>query len=74
MCSEAWKRGSIDREEEKKQIRKNLRKLDRVIRFARTTKFMESEGTRQDVIETLNDVKRDWKDSLSDETGQQFID
>ena len=70
----AQKRGSIDREEEKKQIRKNLRKLDGVIRFARTTKFMESEGTRADVLEVLNDVKRDWKDSLSDDEEQHFID
>ena len=70
----AQKRGSIDREEEKKQIKKNLRKLNKVIRFARTTKFMESEGTRQDVLAVLNDVKRDWKDSLSDEYLQQYDD
>ena len=70
----AQKRGSIDRAEEKKQIKKNLRKLNKVIRFARTTKFMESEGTRQDVLAVLNDVKRDWKDSLSDEYLQQYDD
>ena len=70
----AQKRGSVDREEEKKQIKKNLRKLEGVIRFTRTTKFMESEGTRQDVLEVLNDVKRDWKDNLSDDYEQQFID
>ena len=70
----AQKRGSVDREEEKKQIKKNLRRLEGVIRFARTTKFMESEGTRADVLEVLSDIKRDWKDSLSDEYAQQYID
>lgn len=70
----AQKRGSIDREEEKRQIQKNLRRLNGVIRFARTTKFMENEGTRADVLEVLNDVRRDWKDSLSDDYAQQFID
>ena len=70
----AQKRGSIDREEEKRQTKKNLRKLKGVIRFAPTTKFMESEGTRADVLEVLNQVKRDWEDGLSDDAEQQYID
>ena len=60
------KRGSIDPAEQKKQTKKNLRKLEKLIRFAETTKFMESEQVRQEVLLVLKLVKREWQDTLSD--------
>ena len=60
------KRGSIDPEEQKKQTKKNLRKLEKVIRFAETTRFMESEDVRSEVLLVLKLVKREWQDTLTD--------
>ena len=60
------KRGSIDPAEQKKQTKKNLRKLEKLIRFAETTKFMESEQVRQEVLLVLKLVKREWQDTLTD--------
>ena len=58
--------GSIDPAEQKKQTKKNLRKLEKLIRFAETTKFMESEQVRQEVLLVLKLVKREWQDTLTD--------
>ena len=60
------KRGSIDPAEQKKQTRKNLKKLDKIIRFAETTRFMESDQVRSEVLLVLKLVKRDWQDTLTD--------
>lgn len=60
------KRGSIDPAEQKKQTRKNLRKLDKIIRFAETTRFMESDQVRSEVLLVLKLVKREWQDTLAD--------
>ena len=60
------KRGSIDPAEQKKQTRKNLRKLDKIIRFAEMTKFMENDQVRKEVLLVLKLVKREWQDTLTD--------
>ncbi len=60
------KRGSIDPAEHKKQTRKNLKKLDKIIRFAETTRFMESDQVRSEVLLVLKLVKREWQDTLAD--------
>lgn len=60
------KRGSIDPAEHKKQTRKNLKKLDKIIRFAETTRFMESDQVRSEVLLVLKLVKREWQDTLTD--------
>lgn len=60
------KRGSIDPAEQKKQTRKNLKKLDKIIRFAETTRFMESDQVRSEVLLVLKLVKREWQDTLTD--------
>lgn len=60
------KRGSIDPVEQKKQTRKNLRKLEKIIRFAETTRFMESDQVRSEVLLVLKLVKREWQDTLTD--------
>ena len=57
--------GKMDPEEHKKYIRKNLRRLDKLLKFAETTKFMESESVRNEVLLVLKLVKREWKDSLN---------
>lgn len=60
------KRGSIDPVEQKKQTRKNLKKLDKIIRFAEMTKFMENDQVRKEVLLVLKLVKREWQDTLTD--------
>lgn len=60
------KRGAIDPAEQKKQTRKNLKKLEKIIRFAETTKFMENEDVRREVLLVLKLVKREWQDTLTD--------
>ena len=60
------KRGSIDPKEQKKQTRKNLKKLEKIIRFAETTRFMESDQVRSEVLLVLKLVKREWQDTLTD--------
>ncbi|MBQ4089383.1 MAG: hypothetical protein IJC56_05840 [Clostridia bacterium] len=60
----ARKAGKIDPEDQKKQTKKNLRNLEKLIKFAETTRFMEDEGVRNEVLLVLKLVKREWKDSL----------
>lgn len=62
----ARKRGSIDPAEQKRQTRKNLRRLEKIIRFAETTKYMENEQVRSEVLLVLKLVKREWQDTLTD--------
>ena len=56
--------GKIDPEDQKKQTKKNLKKLEKLVKFAETTKFMENESVRNEVLLVLKLVKREWKDSL----------
>ena len=60
----ARKRGSIDPEEQKKQTLKNLKKLEKIIKFAETTVYMENESFRREVLLVLKLVKREWQDSI----------
>ena len=60
------KAGKIDPKDQKRQTRKNLRKLDRLIRFAETTRYMEDEQVRKEVLLVLRLVKREWSDTLTD--------
>jgi len=60
------KRGEIDPKEQKRQTRKNLRKLEKLIKFAETTRFMEDEGVRSEVLTVLKLTKREWRDSIED--------
>ena len=60
----ARKAGKIDPEDQKKQTKKNLRNLEKLIKFAETTRFMENESVRNEVLLVLKLVKREWKDSL----------
>ena len=62
----ARKAGKIDPAAQKRQTRKNLRKLDRLIRFAETTRYMEDEQVRKEVLLVLRLVKREWSDTLTD--------
>lgn len=62
----ARKRGSIDPDEQKKQTKKNLKKLEKLIRFAETTRYMENESVRSEVLLVLKLVKREWQDTLTD--------
>ena len=62
----ARKRGYIDPKEQNRQTRKNLKKLEKLIRFAETTRFMESDSVRQEVLLVLKLVKREWQDTLTD--------
>ena len=62
----ARKRGSIDPKDQKRQTRKNLRKLEKLIKFAETTRYMENEQVREEVLLVLKLVKREWQDSLTD--------
>lgn len=57
--------GKMDPDELKKQTKKNLKKLEKLLKFAETTNFMESESVRNEVILVLKLVKREWKDSLN---------
>lgn len=61
----ARKQGRIDPKEQKKQTKKNLRKLEKVIKFAETTRYMENEQVRKECLLVLKLVKREWQDSLS---------
>lgn len=60
----ARKTGKIDPADQKKQTKKNLRNLEKLIKFAETTRFMENESVRNEVLLVLKLVKREWKDSL----------
>lgn len=60
------KAGRIDPRDQKKQTAKNLRKLEKLTRFAETTRFMESDQVREEVLLVLKVVKREWQDSLTD--------
>ena len=60
------KAGRIDPEDQRRQTRKNLKKLDKIIRFAQTTRFMESDEVREEVLLTLGTVKREWEETLED--------
>ena len=62
----ARKRGYIDPKEQIKQTKKNLKKLEKVIRFAETTRYMENEQVRSEVLLVLKLVKREWQDTLTD--------
>ena len=62
----ARKAGKIDPKAQNRQTRKNLRKLDKLIRFAETTRYMESEEVRKEVLLVLKLVKREWSDTLTD--------
>lgn len=62
----ARKRGSIDPAEQKKQTKKNLKKLEKLIRFAEVTRYMENEAVRDEVLLVLKLVKREWQDTLTD--------
>ena len=44
----------------KRQKRKNLRKLSRLARFAKTTRFMEDDDTRAGVLQELKDIRETW--------------
>lgn len=57
--------GKIDPEDQRKQTKKNLRKLEKLLKFAETTRFMEDESVRREVLLVLKLVKREWKDSLA---------
>lgn len=61
----ARKMGRIDPEDQKKQTKKNLRKLEKLIAFAETTVCMENEDTRRQCLRVLRLVKREWQDSLN---------
>ena len=58
------KQGYIDPEEQKKQTKKNLRKLEKLVRFAETTRYMENESVRKECLLILKLVKREWQDTL----------
>jgi len=60
------KKGAIDPGDQKRQTAKNLRKLEKLLRFAETTRFMESEQVREEVLLVLKVVRREWQDSLTD--------
>ena len=60
------KAGKIDPEDQKRQTKKNLKKLEKVIHFAERTRFMENEQVRSEVLVTLKLVKREWQDTLED--------
>ncbi len=62
----ARKNGKIDPADQRKQTAKNLAKLEKLIRFAETTRFMESEEVRGEVLLVLKLVKREWSDALED--------
>ncbi len=62
----ALKNGKIDPADQRKQTAKNLAKLEKLIRFAETTRFMESEEVRREVLLVLKVVKREWGDALAD--------
>lgn len=61
----ARKQGRIDPADQKKQTRKNLRKLEKLLNFAETTRFMENEQVRKECLLVLKLVKREWQDSLN---------
>ena len=60
----ARKAGRIDPKDQKKQTKKNLRKLEKIVRFAETTRFIENEKVRKESLMILKLVKREWQDSL----------
>lgn len=60
----ARKAGRIDPEDQKKQTKKNLRKLEKLIRFAETTRYMEDENVRKECLLILKLVKREWQDPV----------
>lgn len=62
----ARKNGAIDPADQKKQTAKNIERLEKLIRFSETTRFMESEQVREEVLLVLKLVKREWRDALED--------
>jgi hypothetical protein len=62
----ARKNGKVDPADQRRQTAKNLAKLEKLIRFAETTKFMESEEVRGEVLLVLKLVKREWRDAIED--------
>ena len=62
----ARKAGKIEPADQRRQTAKNLAKLEKLIRFAETTRFMESEEVRAEVLLVLRLVKREWRDTLED--------
>ncbi|MGI6239102.1 MAG: hypothetical protein ACOYI5_05685 [Christensenellales bacterium] len=62
----ARKRGEIDPAAQRRQTAKNVKKLEKLIRFAETTRFMEDERVREEVLLVLKIVKREWQDTLTD--------
>ncbi len=62
----ARKMGKINPADQRRQTQKNLRKLEKLIRFAETTRFMESEEVREEVLLVLKLVRREWGDTLTD--------
>ena len=66
FLKKAIKAGKIEPEAQKRQTRKNLRKLEKLIKFAGTTRFMEDENTRKMYLRQLDYTKREWQDTLID--------
>ena len=69
FAPERWQRGYLAKAKSggginprrwKRQKRKNLRRLAKLTRFAKTTRLMEDDDTRSGVLQELKDIRETW--------------
>jgi len=67
LAPERWQKGYLIKAKSdsprrwKRRKRKNLKKLAKLTRFAKTTRFMEDDDTRAGVLQELKGIRETWE-------------
>lgn len=62
MLKKGKKSGSIGEADRSRQLKKDLKRLDGIVRFTQKTKMVEDEETRQLVLRELSQIRQMWAD------------